>query len=241
MSPFPIALMAIYSHFDSTYYFLEYMLSHPVNRSVQEIILGVVIRVTILLPICSEMARTGAFYTVCLAVSVSRFVKFTKNLQAHDIKVTQFYKFYSLGRLVLKIQQRLMDSVVYLGLFACFWVTVICVCVAVKGDEHIPTFIHWYFTAAAPVVITFQVLFYPDAAKACDNNIKLVRRYKQMAMQNYSNLKTKGRKIDLLVAISIYPIRIPYGPFYVLGSEFFSGYFSLLLQRTADAILILDF
>lgn len=53
--------------------------------------------------------------------------------------------------------------------------------------------------------------------------------------------RTWQSKITLLHTLASHPIRLKYSVFYWIGNEFFAEFFSFLLLRYFDAIIIFDY
>lgn len=61
------------------------------------------------------------------------------------------------------------------------------------------------------------------------------------AKKNVTQKRTRQNKITLLCAIESQPIRLKYGVFYWVEKDFFVEFFSVLLLRCFDAIIIFDY
>lgn len=239
--PFAATFAALYTSYDVTYLIFNDILTDPYQRGLTEILLQFFMRAFIIFSIALETARTGTFFGCCIMVGIDIFAKIQEMLRSRVKSFDYFHIIYTHQRVLLSPIQDWLNLIIYLCLSLIFWVTVSScwVCAKCYGKVHWPLY---YFAVLGALFLIFSlVLLLPQSVHAVEITKEVVKLHFQQVRENYSKKKSRGGLLQLKQARAIAPIRFWYGPFWVIGKKFVMEYFSLILLRSFDAILILDF
>ncbi|CAL8121356.1 unnamed protein product [Orchesella dallaii] len=238
-APFFVTGIALSMNWDGTYFILEEVLTHPFNRTQLEILTSLGIRGIPLFLISLETARGGSFCFSIFILTIAKFIRVTNCLLSSELGFDSLFRFQLHQRLVLKKIQGLLFATNHLCLFVVFWITVASLCISLKGGGGtIPTVIWYCAILIANFLIVGISILLPDVARTCDSCKTVVENCQVSTRSKYKVWKTKTQGINFRKAVSMIPIRIPYGSFYIIGLEFAVDYFTLIMLRTVDAILI---
>ncbi|CAL8121122.1 unnamed protein product [Orchesella dallaii] len=225
---------------DGPYFVIENMLTETAIRSRTEKLVGLICRAVILLAVSLEAARSFSFGFCCLMVLSAKFVKSTEYLLSHGLTVDYAIRFQLQQTLALIKLEMVMVPTFYFGLFVLFWTTVGLQCICLMGGNKVPTYVLYCTVLVLILFIVGQSIMLPDIGRASDNGKKVVQNCELVARRCYFQLPTTSRASTLKRAEAMIPVQIPYGRFYAVDLEFVVNYFTLILLRTVDAILIFE-
>lgn len=235
---------ALYTNYDVIYLLLEDLfLPNAMYRRIPEILLGYFVRIVIILGLSLETARSATFFGCCSLAMIDHCTKIVEML-IHRVKSFEefLYIYMNLRLLYCKIAEW-AHNVIYLALGLCFWVNVGSSWVGVQcyGKIHWPVY---YSCLCMAIFFTFaHIILLPHIAQAAETGVEVVKLHYRQARLRYSQavLKSRQAKLQLKRGKATAPVKFWYGPFWVIGKRFAGHYFSLMLLRTFDSILIINY
>ncbi|CAL8076232.1 unnamed protein product [Orchesella dallaii] len=89
----------------------------------------------------------------------------------------------------------------------------------------------------------YKLMVFPKLAKVCDDHATMIELHQRYVQELFTNGKRRHREglRDIKRARSMVPMKFRYGGFYWIGKDFMVEYFTLMLLRSFDAVLILDY
>ncbi len=153
-----------------------------------------------------------------------------------------FYKYYIYFKILYSKLERMINFTTYVVLSITFWTLVASYWVCVKGaieKVSLPLYLVFIFVAVAITLGYFVML--PLVCRALEMAVQVVALHRQKVRFRYVQCKGFGHRVNILRVEGILPIRKKYGMFWTIRMEFLGEYFWLIVNRTFDAILVVDF
>ncbi len=240
--PYLMTIAAIYADIDYTYYPLEAILPDPIYRNFQTIITALLIRLVFLFWGCVEGWRTFLFLVYLGFILIERAVKILMVLTSRVFLFRDFYKNYIYFKLVYSKVEKVVQVITYISFSIYFWALVASYWVCVQGTiEKVTLPLYLMFALVALAITLAHFLILPLLCGAMEMAIHVVAVHRQKARFQYVKFKGFGYKLNVLRVAGIQPVRLRYGMFWTIRMEFLGEYVWLIVNRTFDAILVVDF
>lgn len=244
--PFGMTIVSLLSDFDV----LNFILDDIIPTSVKTNFSVEVAFYTILLRACSafiqwlEISRTSTHIGCCMVTSIDHCCRILKLLSNNFIaEVNIFTGIYIYLQIIHGRVKKLVEMGIYLGAFFVFWGTVTASWISIRCYGKIDWAVYNVAVAFAVTLVLGNLLLFPELVKASLRAVYVVNtHYKVMQlMQAFSKEKSKpDMQIKIKRVRAIRPIVFWYGTFCIVDQMFLVDYLWVLMNRTVEAILIID-
>lgn len=200
---------------------------------------GNVVRILILCVVSVEGVRSIT-QVVCLVYIVfSRLERIILCLSCFDKRPNRFRFCTNIAGMEFASVKELLDVVIYVAFTFMFWMLVSGSCVLITNSPKEISFL-LYSTCAATAIIILAILLalLPFAARQMDAYKLAVKQNTQNARVLNVAFKTKSSLFSLKQSVSILCIEIRCGCYGKISQEFANQYFSDIVLRCFDAILL---
>ncbi len=233
---------AIYANIDYVYYPLEAVLPDPKYRKLSTILIALLIRILFALWGSVECWRTISLFAWLCLMLVSRFLRILQILMSQLYTFRYFYCNYIFLKLLYGKMKRVVWILTYVGLSSTFWILVTSCWVIVKGSiEQLSLPLYLVFVLAAVMILIGYAIVLPMACKGFEMAVKVVYLYRFRTKFQLARVRCFIYKTEAMKAKAIKPMELTYGVFWPLRMAFLGEYFWLIVLRTFDAILLVDF
>lgn len=236
--PLAIVVSCLVSNVDVTYFLLcKFGLINTGLVVVSTI--GHLLRLMILCIVSLEPCRSGAQIVFIVFAMLSRIEKITKCLAFFNSDSVRFRFFTNIVYIEFKKVQSLLDKLVYIMFTPTFWLVVLLVWALVRYSSSQVSFT-LYVTVACLLVSILSMLLclIPMASRQMDAYKNAIKENILCAKQLNIDWKTKQSRFLLKQAACIRLIELNCGYNGKLGREFSNHYFSGIVLRCFDAILL---
>lgn len=240
--PFVLTVSALYANIDYLYYPLEILLPDPKYRSLETILGAVIIRLVCVLWGSLECGRAASLFIYLFFMIINRFLRTLKILMSQVYTFSGFYGNYIYVTLLYRKTEQLCWIITYILLSTTFWILVASCWIVVKGSiEKVTLPLYFVFVLTALIIFALYAAALPIVCKGLEMAIEVVALQELRARFRYARLKCRLVKAEIKTIKAIKPIKLTYGMFWQLRMSFLGEYFWLIVLRTFDAILIIDF
>lgn len=233
---------AMWIDVDGIYFLLEMILPDPMYRDRNYIYGALACRFILLFWSFEESCRIIGLICCVGYLWVDRAGKIITVLRTRVINFSGFYRYYIYLTLLFQRIREIAEYVLYCLLTILFWATVASCWICVKGTVNqitLPFYISFFVTAIAST--TFFIITIPLLCGTLDAAAQVI--YENYIRSRFRCVKVNSvtEKIELMKVQAVRPIGIKYGIFHDVDSDFAMEFFSLIVLRIFDVILVLDF
>ncbi len=220
---------------------LEEILPDSKYRSISTIIAITLTKFVLIYISCLESFRCGAYFFAILLVFLDRFRKILKVSIVSCKNAARMYRIHTEYYLLWRKVEYTMQLVMYLWLTFAFWFIVLlswfCMICSVAQVGH---FMYTYFLLGLCIFVWASVLFVGLLSHIFHMDYIAVKVNFIRAKKDVIRRRTWQNKITFLRTVASHQIELKYGFFYYMEEDFFTEFFSLLLLRCFDAIMITE-
>lgn len=242
IGPFLMTIAAIYADIDYTYYPLEAILPDPKYRSFHTIIAALLIRLIFLFWGCVEGWRTLLIMIYLSYILIEQVVKIISVLVSRVFLFRDFYSNYIYFKLVYSKVEKVLNVVTYIATSMTFWALVASYWICVKGTiENVSLPLYLMFVLVAVVITASYSIVLPVLCKTLEMAVKVVEKHRKKALFQYVRCKGFSHRLNVMRVMGIHPVRLKYGMFLTIRMDFLREYCGLIVNRTFEAILVVEF
>lgn len=207
-------------------------------RSNGEIGLLVAIRIAVHLFIFPETFRSVG-YLFCFGILIITRVRLVMTTLIQTSEFDFYFRFYRLCLLIHRLMYVHIQFLVYMSLTVAFWTAVFLFWVSIRlSPKTISTLVYVWHVMLFFGLITAGVVVLTDFCRTMEIAFQTVAIQKLRAKLVFCKEKTKLHRINYYQAKSVYPMRISYGFFGVLGKDFVGEFGRVLTLRCFDVIML---
>lgn len=211
-------------------------------RDIKYLYASILVRLVLLHWSCVETCRILCFVGFIAYLVLRRASKILSATSQRMKKFEDFHHYYIALALLHKRLENTVHILVYTLFNASFWILVAACWVCVKGTiARLTLPFYLTFVMLAVVMVMIYSFIIPMICNFCEIALKTVNCHILRTKFRYCYTKLSKRKFELLQACAVRPIQLKYGIFWILNKDFAKDYFWQVVQRTFDAILIIDF
>lgn len=194
------------------------------------------LRVAIIFYISGESSRTGTHMFLLLLLAEDYFCRISKILAT--LPFSTFVRVYRKVFIMYRQIRVWYESHFYALLVTVFWLTVIAIWVCIKCTGKIEWPVYVAAVEAAVGVIIFQIYVLPERVGTAEKMSALVKLQGLKARFKFAKRRGWLTFERLKESRAIQPLKMKYGPFFVVDNDFLVGYFNLLVDRLLDMLLL---
>lgn len=239
--PMVMATGCLLADIDTTYYLVEMVFPPATERTMTEILVGLICRFAVAFWVALEITRTGSFLVTCGLIASDRAYHMTKMLICAVRDFRRFYHVYTLLRILLYRIYNIIHSLIYLVFSASFWMLVLCIWICVKCSPQTVS-LPIYFSSVVAVILLILVHYF--GLRILCGSLEMAKEAVHIHMLRcrfvHAKRKSYNSRLYLRLCESILPIRLKYGAFWYIDESLYADYLWSIQTRCFDAILIVD-
>lgn len=190
-----------------------------------------------------EVARTGTYFGCCFFTGVDHCCRIVALLSKHFIVDTEsFGRAYSCLQIVHAKIRKWFEMLLYIAIFIGFWGTVLVSWFTIRCYGKIEWAIYLGAVFMTVVLIFGNFILFPEIIQAFVEVTRAATNHYRVVRLRHVLSKNKSRELEIYVkrAKAIRPIIFWYGTFFVMDQLYLADYLWMLMNRTVDAILIIE-
>lgn len=244
LGTFFVPTVFVVSGFDPPRYLLDYILPHPMYRTISTIVVSFLVRLVIFTVATFEVFRAATYYALANLVLITRGVStcnslsrmcLSTNVKALSIATQKNSVVYDTAKIVLGLWVNGGLTILFIAIVMITWLVV-------KGSpDRLGIFIYGWFTTLLVLLLPTAIFVLGLVCQVYDRTKGLQVAARLQVRFLYARRPNWEMKILRLEAASHAPIQMNYILIGPLGQGFLVEFLHALLLRTMDAILIIDF
>lgn len=240
--PFLASVYILVTNIDIGYTFLEqYILPDPIYRNQAEVYIAAVFRVLILVPMFFEGVRTVSCVLIFIFIGLDSVANIMYFFQYKVGRLVVNKNIYVLLTLFERIFEKPLYILVYVTLTVAFWLFVTCFWILVKGAWIANNMTLCAAALSLIVLLIFVCYLLPIYCNEFILLQHLLDFKRQKARHEWILTKSRQAKVLWKQLHALKPVKVRYGPFFFIEVGFVNDYINLLVQRTFDVVMLLEF
>lgn len=235
--PFVIVATCIITNVDVAFFILTTVTSLVKTKTMLVWYVGNIFRVFVLFVVSTEGVRSVAYIVFFVSLVLIRLEKINQCLERFKREPNRFRYHTNIVYMEFSVVQWTLNSSFYVALTSLFWLVVCNTWITVRNSQ-MPYILYASLFAVNGTILCFLLAMLPTAARQID-------KYKWVVGQNIQNARqlnvgwvTKASRFALGQAVSIRCIEIKCGYTGKIGKEFSNEYFSDIILRCFEVILL---